>query len=217
MTVDLRVTGPQRTTHADGTSNHDAAGDILGRIEGLAGSAHADKLIGNGETNYLFGAGGDDTLMGEGGNDELNGGLGSDTLYGGTGADTFIFGQESVVDTGDEEETRTLSDETDTVKDFKQSQGDRLDLRDLKNHSLFTGGTTPGTGLSLREPEGAAFTGVKGQVKWWQDDKTGDDNDVTHVQVDLDGVADENGEYDAEFQVTLEGLHTLTGTDLILA
>ena len=149
--------------------------------------------------------------------DDLHGGAGADTLVGGIGGDTFFFGQESVVDTGNEAETRTLSDETDTVSDFTQSEGDRLDLRGLKDHSLFTGGTTPGRELSLLETKGSAFTGVKGQVKWWQVDYPGTDNDVTHVQVDLDGIADANGAYDAEFQVTLDGLHDLTGADLILA
>ena len=149
-------------------------------------------------------------LEGGAGNDTLYGGTGADDLKGGTGADTFAFLQESVVDTSDDEETRTLSNERDWVRDFKQSEGDRLDLRDLKTHSLFTGGTTPDTNLILLK-KGEAFTSVKGQVRWWQEDKTGTDNDVTHVEVDLDG----NGT--ADFQVTLAGLPTLTDTDFILA
>ena len=156
-------------------------------------------------------------LEGGPGNDTLYGGTGADDLKGGTGADTFAFLQESVVDTSDEEETRTLSNERDWVRDFKQSEGDRLDLRDLKNHSLFTGGTTPegttpDTNLILLK-KGEAFTSVKGQVKWWQhgEQTSTEDDDVTHVQVDLDG----NGT--ADFQVTLAGLHTLTDTDFILA
>ena len=224
VTVDLTLTGPQATEN-----NYDAAGDTLIGIEHLEGSNHGDRLTGDGWDNWLVGGAGNDVLQGGAGPDVLEGGTGNDVLeggavwdvlkggegidhlYGGTQADKFVFGRESVVDTGNAEETRTLSDETDTVKDFTQSEGDRLDLRGLKDHSLFTGGTTPGTELSLRETEGAAFTGVKGQVKWWQD------GGQTHVQVDLDGIADADGEYDAEFQVTLDGLHDLTGADLILA
>ena len=177
----------------------------------LSGYAGHDWLKGGDGNDQLYGGTGTDVLEGGDGADLLAGRAGIDHLYGGTGADRFFFGQDSVVDTGNEEETRTLSDETDTVKDFSQSEGDRLDLRGLKAHSLFTGGTTPGRELSLLETKGAAFTGVKGQVKWWQD------GGQTHVQVDLDGEANADGGYDAEFQVTLDGLHTLTDTDLILA
>ena len=65
--------------------------------------------------------------------------------------------------------------------------------------------------------EGAGFTGIKGQVRYEQEDQAGTDNDVTHVQVDLDGAVDAAGNYDAEFQVRRDGLHTLSAADLILA
>ena len=194
VTVDLRLTGPQLITNADGTSNHDAAGDTLVGIEGLDGSIHADKLIGNGETNELYGDEGNDTLMGEGGDDKIDGGPGQDTLWGGTGADTFVFYNEGDVS-------------ADVVKDFSGSggQGDKLDLSGLKLDM------EAGTTLTFRTEQGAAFTGVKGQVRYFQDKGN------THVQVDLDGEANADGEYEAEFEVTLEGVHTVTDGDLILA
>ena len=178
--------------------------------DSLYGGTGNDTLDGWDGNDWLYGGTGNDHLDGGIGADYLYGGIGADTLYGGTGADKFVFGAASVVNTQSETETRTLADETDTVTDFSGQEGDSLDLRGLKSHSLFTGGTTPGTALSLLRDEGAAFTGVKGQIRWWWDDQPGTDNDVTHVQVDLDG------DGNANFQVDLTGLHSLVVADFDL-
>jgi surface adhesion protein len=82
---------------------------------GVAGGN--DKLIGGDGDDILFGQGGNDTLEGGKGNDILIGGSGDDTLTGGAGADTFVWLKG---DTG-----------TDTITDFKHSEGDKLDLSDL--------------------------------------------------------------------------------------
>lgn len=68
-----------------------------------------------------------------------------------------------------------------------------------------------GGSLTFRPTQGAAFTGVKGQVRYFHE------AGKTHVQVDMDGGTNADGEYEAEFEVTLDGLHTLTDADLILA
>ena len=61
-----------------------AAGDRLGGIENLTGSAQGDTLTGMTVANVLKGGGGDDTLSGGlAGNDTLEGGAGDDTLMGG--------------------------------------------------------------------------------------------------------------------------------------
>ena len=115
-----------------------------------------------------------------------------------------------------------LNAKTDLVTDFHGinktdsqgndlSQGDRLDLRGLADHSSLP------TGTKLTFIGTNAFSGTKqvysgaGSVRYWQDDKAGTANDVTHVLVDLDG----NG--NADFQVDLTGLHTLGDADLLLA
>jgi Ca2+-binding RTX toxin-like protein len=88
-----------------------------------AGTFHADAILGLGGNDIIHGAGGNDiinggsgndALIGDSGNDTLQGSSGADTLYGGTGADTFVY--------------TALSDGTDTIGDFNQAQGDRLDL-----------------------------------------------------------------------------------------
>ena len=194
VTVNLTL-----TTQA--LDNSDATGDTLTNIENLRGSAHNDTLTGNGIANVLEGGDGDDTLTGGGGADTLDGGAGADSLTGGTGADTFVFGQDGVVPNPTTDAAREA--ETDTVEDFTQSEGDKLDFRGLKEHSLFRGGER----LSFLATEGAAFTNVKGQVRYEQNE----DKDETYVQVDLDG----NGA--ADFQVTLDDSLTLTNADLLLA
>ena len=185
----------------------------------LNGGAGMDSLYGGPGHDFLSGEAGADTLNGDAGDDRLEGGAGADALTGGAGADTFVFGKESVVNTESD-----LPVERDNVWDFTQSQGDRLDLRGLMEHSLFTGGTTAGTTLSLLTTQGAAFTGVKGQVRYIHavgnkaDTHTNNDS-YTRVQVDLDGVADADGNYDAEFEVVLMGeeYYTLTDADMLLA
>ena len=215
VTVNL-ATGKASGGDAESTRDGVTSYDTLESIRDLEGSEYGDTLTGNGENNWLIGRAGNDTLAGGGGNDELDGGVGADTLSGGTGADTFLFDGDSLPGA-----TGTLAGETDVVEDFsglgadgvKQASedGDELDLSDL-TEDLEMKPT-----LTFLATEGAGFTGVKGQVRYEQEDEAGTENDVTHVQVDLDGAADAEGNYAAEFQVTLDGLHTLTAADLILA
>lgn len=72
-----------------------AAGDQYTRIEGIQGSAFADRLNGVSRNETLLGGGGNDRIDGMAGNDLLGGGAGDDIVYGGTGADS-ITGNEGV-------------------------------------------------------------------------------------------------------------------------
>ncbi|MBA1188210.1 type I secretion C-terminal target domain-containing protein [Pseudomonas entomophila] len=95
-------------------------GDILNGGNGndiLFGQGGDDKLYGGKGNDILLGGNGNDLLDGGDGDDILIGGKGNDTLIGGAGADTFIW---RAGDTGN-----------DVIKDFKASEGDRIDLRDL--------------------------------------------------------------------------------------
>ncbi|WLI18324.1 retention module-containing protein [Pseudomonas wuhanensis] len=94
--------------------------DVSGAHDGndtLLGGAGNDILFGQGGNDLLDGGKGNDILLGGSGNDSLIGGKGNDLLIGGSGADTFIW---KAGDTG-----------SDVIKDFKASEGDRIDLRDL--------------------------------------------------------------------------------------
>ncbi|WP_339101970.1 retention module-containing protein [Pseudomonas sp. G166] len=101
-------------------TEHYTAFDVSGAHDGndtLLGGGGNDILFGQGGNDTLNGGKGNDILLGGSGNDTLTGGPGNDTLIGGLGGDTFVW---KSGDTG-----------TDVIKDFKASDGDRIDLRDL--------------------------------------------------------------------------------------
>ncbi|SEN64656.1 type I secretion C-terminal target domain (VC_A0849 subclass), partial [Pseudomonas sp. ok272] len=83
----------------------------------IDGGKGNDILLGGTGIDTLLGGEGNDLLLGGEGNDLLFGGKGNDTLTGGSGADTFVW---KAGDTG-----------KDVITDFKASEGDRIDLRDL--------------------------------------------------------------------------------------
>ena len=83
----------------------------------LLGGAGDDILFGQGGNDLLDGGKGNDILLGGTGNDTLIGGQGNDILIGGSGADTFVWKSGDIGN--------------DVIKDFKASEGDRIDLRDL--------------------------------------------------------------------------------------
>ncbi|MGO0631337.1 retention module-containing protein [Pseudomonas sp. SAR267] len=101
-------------------SEHYTEFDISGANDGadtLLGGAGNDIIFGQGGNDYLDGGKGNDILLGGSGNDTLIGGQGNDILIGGSGADLFVW---KAGDVGN-----------DVIKDFKPSEGDRLDLHDL--------------------------------------------------------------------------------------
>jgi len=101
-------------------SRSNDGGDILNGGNGddiIFGQGGNDYLDGGKGNDILLGGAGSDTLLGGEGDDILIGGKGNDTMTGGSGADTFVW---KAGDTG-----------SDVIKDFKASEGDRLDLKDL--------------------------------------------------------------------------------------
>lgn len=80
------------------------------------GKGGNDLFTGSAFDDSLWGAAGQDVLAGGGGNDTLSGGLGRDTLSGNAGADTFAFAS-------------LLAARGDRITDFRQADGDRIDLR----------------------------------------------------------------------------------------
>ena len=90
----------------------------------MDGGLGNDTMIGGLGNDSIGGGAGNDTVKGGAGTDMIYGNLGDDTLTGGAGADAFVFLKSDVAATG-----AALS--KDTITDFKISEGDRLDLRDL--------------------------------------------------------------------------------------
>ena len=126
-----------------------AAGDRLGSIENLTGSAMKDSLTGDANPNVLKGMGGNDTLSGGAeedtlyggmgddilnggdGDDKLNGGAGDDTLNGDAGADTLTGGSgNDDLSGGTDADTFVFSTadagDSDAILDY--AAGDMIDL-----------------------------------------------------------------------------------------
>ncbi len=113
-----------RARNGDDTLDGGAGNDRLLAHNGddvLFGGEGDDGLFAGRGDDILNGGEGDDFLKGGRGDDILNGGEGDDFLKGGRGADTFVFAS---------------GDGHDFVRDFRQKQGDLLDVSGLGITSL---------------------------------------------------------------------------------
>ncbi|WP_409261913.1 immunoglobulin-like domain-containing protein, partial [Pseudomonas putida] len=101
----------------------------------LMGGGGNDIIFGQGGNDYIDGGKGNDILLGGTGNDTLLGGEGNDLLFGGAGNDTLIGGKGNDILSGgagaDTFVWKAGDIGQDVIKDFKLSEGDRLDLTDL--------------------------------------------------------------------------------------
>jgi Ca2+-binding RTX toxin-like protein len=167
-----------------------------GGIFGTGNSA-ANTIIGNSSNNKISGSSGNDQLLGGSGIDVLTGGIGRDTMTGGSGADDFDFNSIS--------ETRKTSSTRDIITDFQHGSDD-IDLSTIDANGSAAGNAA----FSVLAKEGAAFTGVKGQLRWDQQNFSGTANDRTIIEGDI------NGDKKFDFQIHLTGLKTVSASDFIL-
>jgi Ca2+-binding RTX toxin-like protein len=117
--------------------------DTLSINEGIAyldGGKGADRLEGGKRA---------DTLIGGKGQDLLNGGAGGDLLTGGADADTFLLAKLKY--SGPKVSAR------DTITDFNQAEGDRVDLSRIDADAALAGDQAFHLG-------GGAFTGTAGEL-----------------------------------------------------
>jgi Ca2+-binding RTX toxin-like protein len=178
-----------------GAAAANGTGNELANV--MVGNAAQNSLKGAGGRDKLQGAEGRDTLVGGKGNDKLNGGIGQDILTGGAGKDRFDF--DAVSETG-----KTVS-KRDIIKDFLHAT-DKVDLSTIDaNGSAANDGK-----FKFVASEGAAFTGVRGQLIWDQQNNSGSANDRTIVSGDI------NGDRKADFSIELTGLKALTAGDFVL-
>ncbi len=182
--------GVEFNPDSDSTVAHTVAGSAL--HDELSGADGNDLLTGLAGDDVLYGNGGNDILYGNQGSDELHGGFGSDTLYGGQSDDT-LFGDEGndmlFGNLGDDTLVGGGGDDTltggggadtfrmeasghDTITDFNQGAGDRIDLR-------FTGFETLSE-LTVSQGSGANHYVVEGDA---------DSNGVIDFHLDVFGAA----------------------------
>ena len=181
--IDLRVfkngVGGALVTHG----YQIVAGNGADRVHG---SNFADVIWGDSSGSSSTADNGADTLNGAGGNDEIHGGngadliagdLGADVLYGDRGGDLFKYNYNSDssalggafnVPTGD------------WIKDFRASEGDKLDFSSLWGNGQITG---PGA------PDELQWSGVAPSAYGLWFTQTGG-NTFVYADTDGDGVAD---------------------------
>lgn len=118
-----------------------AASDIAGKsitlaagIDRLIGGSGNDSLRGAYGSETILGSAGEDTVYGGMGHDMLDGGSGNDSLYGEAGQDLLMGGNgnDSLWGGGDADVFLIDGDTagaTTTIKDFKVSDGDSLQIR----------------------------------------------------------------------------------------
>jgi Ca2+-binding RTX toxin-like protein len=173
------------------TINGGAGADTIFGVAGadtLRGGLSGDTLDGGADNDKLYGEAGDDFLLGGDGNDYLYGGAGADTQTGGAGKDFFVL--QALSDSGVGAGVR------DVITDFDAT--DQIDLRPIDANT----GVAADQAFSFIGT--GAFTSVAGQLRYEFD---GVD---THVFGDV------NGDGAADFEVLINGAHTLTAARFLL-
>ena len=150
--------------------------------------AVATNLGGNAANNVLVGNDAANSIYGLGGRDVMRGGLGADKFF-------YLFN----ADTGKTAATRDL------IQDFTPGT-DKIDLSALDANGAAAGNGT----FQFQVTQGAAFTGVAGQLHFLWQDLAATANDKTIIEGDF------NGDKVADFQIELTVLKTLLGTDFVL-
>ncbi|MBX7539723.1 calcium-binding protein [Qipengyuania sphaerica] len=170
------------------TGDFDGTGNGLDNI--VRGVGGVNVLHGMGGDDSIYGGTGNDTLDGGDGNDRLYGENGSDTMTGGAGADSFIF--------MDAAELGTRLAIADIITDFSQSDGDRMNLRNVDAN------------INLEGDQNFAFIGTSafsqtaGELRYFQTSTS----TIVEMDVDGDGVGD--------LYIRLDGQMDLSAGDFVL-
>ncbi|MGB3335976.1 MAG: hypothetical protein WBA73_02245 [Devosia sp.] len=174
-------------TYLVGSTDGDTNGDFQLEINGVHHFKATDFI---GLSNVrLTGTAAADTLNGTTGNDVLRGGLGKDTLFGGAGSDRFVYG--SAAESG-------VAGARDVIKDW--SAADRIDLSGIDARTATAGNDAFGWfGLGT-----ATRTVDPGVVKYY------------HTSGNTYVVASVDGDNQADLQIEITGIHTLTVDNFIL-
>jgi Ca2+-binding RTX toxin-like protein len=133
-----------------------------------------------------------DKLSALAGTDTLSGGLGADTLTGGSGSDVFKF--------NNIKETGITSKTSDTITDFKSSEGDKINLSDIDANTNRAGNQS-----FLKFDIGAKFSG--------EFTSTGQLFFDTTTQILWGNVDTKAG---ADFSIKLSGVSSLVIDDFVL-
>ncbi|HEY9193812.1 MAG TPA: hypothetical protein VIO81_13155 [Methyloversatilis sp.] len=167
-------------------SGGDIGKDNLRQIENATGGDGSDVMVGSSGANVLDGGLGNDVLRGGGGSDTLIGGDGADTMTGGTGADTFVFNNLSELG---------LDASADRIVDFTAASLDKIDLSGIDANADLAGDQ------SFAFLDAVPTSGDQTGTAWFS-------NGSLYISSDADT--------DAEYQIVLTGVTSLTAADVLL-
>ena len=159
-------------------------------VEDLTLTGTAAVGQGNSFANVLTGNAGDNALRGFSGDDTLAGGRGLDVLTGGGGADVFDFNtlaDSAVISTG-----------RDTIADFRASDLDKIDLRDIDANA------TQGGNQKFHFIGPGFFTGTSGELRAAQSGSS------VIVSCDV------NGDHIMDSAITVQNVTALVAADFVL-
>jgi Ca2+-binding RTX toxin-like protein len=190
----------------DGVSG-DAGNDLT------IGGSGKDTMDGGTGDDKMLGGAGNDTMSGGDGNDKMHGGVGNDTMDGGAGDDVIAGGQGADGMTGGDgndsfkfiwlSDGGTTDGTRDHVLDFKQGE-DKIDLTKIDADFDALGNQ------AFTFVGSVAFSSSHGELRYQHihDDNTKDD----HTFIELNT----NGDGQAQMQIDLHGLFTMTPDDFLL-
>lgn len=175
----------------DGSDNINGNGNALtNRISGNAGDNLIHAMGGNDD---IYAGAGHDTIYGDSGNDLLKGDAGNDVIIGGAGHDNMHGGTGA-----DRFVWNELTDpgfgryERDVINDFNAAEQDLFDFSQFAIPLTFIGA--------------GAFSSTAGELHYTYD---GLGNTILS--------ADTSGDGNADFEIQLVGIHTLTANDFLLS
>ena len=186
---------------ADSTAQntHSAGADTVIGFENVLTGDGNDRIAGTGAANRFESAGGADTLKSKDGSDVLlagdgadrvnagagadlvTGGAGRDFIRGGLGSDDFIY--EDLADSG------LGVGLADIVRDFRTSDGDRIDLSGVSGDELVYIGAAEFTGGGLQAEVRVAVVAQGQLVRVDEDGDGGSDMDILVANSGLSGGA----------------------------
>jgi len=187
VTVD--TVAPYELIGSDFIYNGSGARNLVGTsyADTMFGSRTHDTLNGGYGNDVLLGGMGNDRLLGSYGNDVMNGGYGYDVMTGGAGYDAFAF--DAITDS-------VPGTYRDRITDF-QEDIDYINLAKIDAHALAAGN------------QAFTFIGARAFTAAAQ---------LSYGFVGSDTIISANTDYDAaaEFQIALNGRHTMIAGDFIL-
>lgn len=174
----------------DAVKSASTADDLLIIQKALSGD---DKIILSNSNDEMDGFAGNDYLKGRGGADILRGGNGTDSLEGGSGRDTLTGGADA-----DKFMFLTVSDsktgkQHDIISDFTRGS-DIIDLRKIDADTTLAGNQ------AFSFIGDSDFSGHAGELRF----------DAGKLSGDV------NGDGQADFEIAITGVKTMTAIDLIL-